>query len=341
MIASGKMQELEAVVLTEDLPEYDLKRGEKGVVVETFDKPEEAYMLEFVDESGASSKIADWVKPGQMKPVKQAAKEFFDQVFELLKKGDSVGAERAFREAVALYPKDISNIGESFRGSFANAKDARDWLTAVRLYEMCFRLTPTHEIIRHNLAVAYHNYGNRLMEVGKTEEALQAFHQAVLASSDPDIGEGVKRSMAATFTNLGIQASKQEDFRNALANFKWAFSAYSDEVTKSNLAKAYFNLAEACLSENSLEDAVGFFKEALLAGYVEPSLYNDYAIAFVRIGRIDDAIFALESGLALAPDNEVIRENLRMANETSLNLQREFIEPQFEPIQTHEYQLAA
>src|SRR5262245_11758751 len=40
MIKNGKMQELETVVLTEDLPEYGLKRGEKGVVVETFDQPE-------------------------------------------------------------------------------------------------------------------------------------------------------------------------------------------------------------------------------------------------------------------------------------------------------------
>ncbi len=341
MIANGKMQELETVVLTEDLPEYGLKRGDKGVVVETFDKPEEAYMLEFVDESGVLSKMADWVKPGQIKPVKQVAKEFHDQGFELLKKGDSIGAERAFREAVALYPNDISNIGESLRRSFANAKDARDWHIAVKLYEMCFRLAPTHEIIRHNLAVAYHNYGNRLMENGKFEEALQAFHQAVLATSATDIGEGVKKSVAATFTNLGIRAIEQEDFRTALVNFKCAFSAYSDETTKSNLAKAYFNLAETCLSENRLEETVGLFEEALLAGYVEPSLYNDYAITLAQLGRMDDAIFALENGLAMVPDNAIIRENLRLANEASLNLQREFVELQFESIQTHEYQLAA
>jgi tetratricopeptide (TPR) repeat protein len=175
MAANEKMQELETVLLTEDLPEYGLKRGEKGVIVEKFSQPEEAYMLEFVDESGASSKMADWVKPGQIKPVKQVAKEFLDQGFELLNKGDYVGAERAFKEAVALYPKDISNIGESLRRSFADA----------------------------------------------------------------------------------------------------------------------------------------------------------------------DAIFALENGLAMVPDNAILRENLRIANEAPLNLQREFVELQFEPIQTHEYQLAA
>ncbi|MGH9840579.1 MAG: DUF4926 domain-containing protein [Blastocatellia bacterium] len=70
------MQELETVVLTQDLPEYGLKQGEKGVVVEAFDAPEEAYMLEVVEESGSSSIIAHWVKPGQIKPVQLAAKEY-------------------------------------------------------------------------------------------------------------------------------------------------------------------------------------------------------------------------------------------------------------------------
>ncbi len=69
MIVSENIQELETVALIEDLPEYGLKRGEKGVIIEVFGQPAEAYMLEFVDESGASSKIADWVRPEQVRPV--------------------------------------------------------------------------------------------------------------------------------------------------------------------------------------------------------------------------------------------------------------------------------
>jgi hypothetical protein len=67
MLETKKAQELDVVELTEDLPEYGLKRGARGVVVEVFDEPEEAYMLEFVDESGTSSRFADWVKPHQVK----------------------------------------------------------------------------------------------------------------------------------------------------------------------------------------------------------------------------------------------------------------------------------
>lgn len=66
MIETKKAHELDVVELTEDLPEYGLSRGDRGTVVEVFDVPEEAYMLEFVDESGAPSKIAYGVKPNQI-----------------------------------------------------------------------------------------------------------------------------------------------------------------------------------------------------------------------------------------------------------------------------------
>lgn len=52
-----KYEELELVELLEGLPEYDLAIGEIGVVVEAFDTLAEAYDLEFVAESGRSSKF--------------------------------------------------------------------------------------------------------------------------------------------------------------------------------------------------------------------------------------------------------------------------------------------
>jgi len=67
MVETKTVQDLEIVELTEDLPQYDLKKGSQGTIVETFDEPEEAYMIEFVDESGTSSKIADWVRPNQFR----------------------------------------------------------------------------------------------------------------------------------------------------------------------------------------------------------------------------------------------------------------------------------
>ena len=66
MLDTKKAHELDIVELAEDLPEYGVKRGERGVVVEVFDEPEEAYILEFVDKSGKASRLAYWVKPNQI-----------------------------------------------------------------------------------------------------------------------------------------------------------------------------------------------------------------------------------------------------------------------------------
>ncbi len=74
MIELKKAHELDIVELTEDLPEYGVYRGAQGTVVEVFDSPEEAYMIEFLEDSGATSKIANWVKPEQIDNISIKAK---------------------------------------------------------------------------------------------------------------------------------------------------------------------------------------------------------------------------------------------------------------------------
>lgn len=70
MLETKKAHLLDIVELTEDLPEFDVRRGERGTVVEVLDNPEEAYILEFVDKSGTSSKLAYWVKSHQITLIK-------------------------------------------------------------------------------------------------------------------------------------------------------------------------------------------------------------------------------------------------------------------------------
>jgi hypothetical protein len=73
-MAERKVQELDVVELTEDLPEFGLKKGEIGAVVEAFDNLDEAYDLEFVDESG-QSRFAYSVKPDQIRIADETAIE--------------------------------------------------------------------------------------------------------------------------------------------------------------------------------------------------------------------------------------------------------------------------
>ena len=101
MLATRKAQELDVVELVEDLPEYGLKRGERGAVVSAFDTPNEAYDLEFVDELG-QSRFAYGVKPEQIKSTDEIAKEIFELGGELLNKGLFIAAEKLFQQAIEL-----------------------------------------------------------------------------------------------------------------------------------------------------------------------------------------------------------------------------------------------
>jgi len=79
MLKTKKASLFDVVELTEDLPEYGVKRGERGAVVEVLDDPEEVYILEFVDESGTSSRLAYWVKPDQIINIDAIARESLEK----------------------------------------------------------------------------------------------------------------------------------------------------------------------------------------------------------------------------------------------------------------------
>ena len=77
MLNLKKAHELDIIELTEDLPEFGLKRGARGTVIEVFDAPEEAYLLEFITDAGASSTLAYGVKQEQisnLSAIKQGIK---------------------------------------------------------------------------------------------------------------------------------------------------------------------------------------------------------------------------------------------------------------------------
>ena len=170
MIITRKAQLLDVVEMLEDLPEYGIKQGERGAVVEVFDEPEEAYIIEFVDESG-KSKLAYWVKPNQLRAVAEIAKETFERGIHLLNVGKLFEAEREFRQAIHLQPDYIGVLHNSFVNGFKGSEGmAKDYRNA-----FVFRLNPNYEIARHNLAIAYQKYGIQKDNEGEIGDALELF----------------------------------------------------------------------------------------------------------------------------------------------------------------------
>ena len=126
MLKTGTAKLLDIVELVEDLPEYGVKRGEQGVVVEVFDEPDEGYILEFVDPSGTSSRLAYWVKPEQIKrvtPRKAHELEVVEVAEDIpeygVKKGERAVVITAFDEPDEAY--DLEFVDESGESRFAYA----------------------------------------------------------------------------------------------------------------------------------------------------------------------------------------------------------------------------
>ena len=105
MTDTPKFRELELVELVEDLPEYQVSKGELGVAVEVFDSPTEAHDIEFVDDSGRTSRFAYSVRPDQLRRVEEKTKPEIYEVVEVA--------------------EDVAKFGDSARPTSKSDRGAR------------------------------------------------------------------------------------------------------------------------------------------------------------------------------------------------------------------------
>jgi len=342
MIETRKAHELDIVELTEDLPEYDLKCGERGTVVEVFHDPEEAYMLEFVDDSGTSSKLADWVKSDQIVNIYSLAKGYIEEGIRHFNNGDSLAAEKYFQLAVELTPQSIGALHISVMTRLADSNNYPQLITALRTL---LRIAPHYEAARNNLAIAFQRYGIQKEAEGDTDATLELLHLAILVASAPDISASIKRSFSVVFTKLAAQAYQANDISTAYRYMTKACETDPNETTRRNLAMAYVESARLHLAQNNLSKAVDSFERAFDSGLYTPELLNDYGVALARVGRFEDAAWQLEKALKLVPDEEIIRTNLNLVIGTvTKELRLIKVEPAFELlpiIQAQDFRLAA
>lgn len=317
MIDVTKAHELDIVELTEDLPEYDLKKGAQGTVVEVFDKPEEAYMIEFLEDSGVTSKIADWVKPGQIRNIDALAKEIYAQGMNDLQQGNMIEAARNVRRAIELIPSYIRVLHESLRKSLAEKKDWQRFITAMRFVRL---IDPSYDIARHNLAIAYLNYGVQEATGGNYEAALQLFQYALRIETPIHITNLIKENIVASHTSLGMQAHEKGAFELSKQHFEAAYTFLIADRTRHNLGISYYYLATFYSNEGDLQKAITCYEWAEDSGLITPDILNNHACALAVSGEVGEAILLLESAQALAPEDEVIKSNLARALQSAKEL---------------------
>jgi len=307
MIETNKAHELDIVELIEDLPEHDLYRGARGTVVEVFVEPEDAYMIEFVDDSGTSSKIADWVRPQQVTNVDAIAKEVYAQGMIHLQQGSTVEAARHFRQAVQLIPSYIRGLHESFRMSLTGSENWPMFIWAMRFIRL---IDPSYEIAKQNLAIAYLNYGVQEANKGNYEASLQLFQDGLRIETPLDITNLLKENIAASHTALGIQAHEKGDLELSKLHFESAYSFFTDNRTRRNLGMAYYHLATFYAGQGDLSKTIINYQWAEDAGLIVSEILNNHAGALANSGEMDAAILLMESAQALSPQDEVLQSNL-------------------------------
>ncbi len=299
-----KAFEGDIVELLEDYPKYDLKRGQRGIVITEFDKPEESYDLEIEDQQGNFSGFAYSVKPEH---IVNLSRDALDRGLNHLNDGDILAAKKEFEYAIELRPGLIGTLHNLLMTALANVEA---WETAVVFMRLLLELDPFYDQARDSLATAYLNWGIQVAKQGNTNDAAFLFLRASAVTSHPEINDRIRWNFAANFWNMGIAAFKKGKIDETRGLMRAACTYYPSLVVRENLAVACIHTAHFYMTNYQFEQAVDAFEEAEQIGLVWSNFINDYGIALTAVGRRDDARRAFERALALAPDDEIIKANL-------------------------------
>ena len=144
-----------------------------------------------------------------------------------------------------------------------------------------------------NMALYFTNLGLAHGRLGAFEPSAQALSRAVELAPE----------LAVAQRNLGLVRCDLGDFTGGIACLERA--AVLEPESASNralLAKGLVRAGRAAATAGNPSGAVDYFERAVaLERPLAATLAEEIALAFVRLGRLEDAVAALEAGLALDP----------------------------------------
>jgi tetratricopeptide (TPR) repeat protein len=297
MLETRKAQELDVVELTEDLPEYGLKKGERGAVITAFDEPREAYDLEFVDESG-ESRFAYSVRPEQIVNIEHVAREAFDQGVKFVKDGKPIEAEQAFQRAIEIKPGYIAVLHNLI---IRDLWKSEDWSTMIVALRMVLRLNPDYEengynlavFARNNLAMSYSNLGVQLARQGNDSMALQYFDIALGVGPSQEGASLIRRNIVKAYTSLGIQCCDKGDYLASVGHMRFACEVDLNQTTRHNFGLALVYLAKSYIAQHNFENALTILEHAVDLGVVIPRWKEINKLAFANSDQLGEALQSL------------------------------------------------
>ena len=313
-----KAFEGDVVELSTDIPTFNVKRGQRGVVITTFDKPSEAYDLELTDQAGRSVGFAYSIKPDQFTNLSRNA---FVRAMEAVERADLVTAERELEAATDLRPDYIGAFVMSVLASVPDPVEGKgfeeDVSFLIPLLRMATRVDPNYEFARTNLAVAFLNFGVAKARKKNYFAAIELFYSALGIRTDSETESQIRINIVMALTTLARESFQSERVEEGFDYVRTAFLVLQDETTRRNLGLAYGNLGVFHMRSQRFEFAIEQFERAEDSGVILPEYLNDRGVCLVFLGRIKEATCVFERVSEMDPQNEIAQYNLKKLKQIS------------------------
>ncbi|MEN6459719.1 MAG: tetratricopeptide repeat protein [Thermoguttaceae bacterium] len=144
--------------------------------------------------------------------------------------------------------------------------------------------------------IAHYNLGEALTSVGRGDEAIDAYRNAI--REKPDYPE-------ARY-NLGVLLAARGQTDEAIAQYRAALQSAPD------LSAAHCNLGVALASRGRFDEAIEHYQAALHISQ-DADIYNNLGNVELRLGRVDEAIAHYREALRLTPEYADAHSNLGIA----------------------------
>jgi len=164
------------------------------------------------------------------------------------------------------------------------------WRTTIRLNPDCW--------------MAHNNLGIVFVEQGRTDEAINQYHEAIRIKPDD----------AFTHNNLGNALLKMGSVDEAITQFQQALQIKPDSADVHN------NLGNALLQKGSVDEAITQYQQALQIKPDYAEAHNNFGNALLQKGSVDEAITQFQRALQIDPDYAEANNNLYNALLTKGNV---------------------
>jgi tetratricopeptide (TPR) repeat protein len=162
------------------------------------------------------------------------------------------------------------------------------WENSITLFEH------TLDVTNNNYA-AHNNLGHRLLELGKTDDALRHFAKSIEINSEFEIAH----------LNLGLAFSRQGKLDQAIKHYSKALQIKPNYiVAHNNLGNAWYRLGKA-------DKAYVHYLEAIKINPAYAEAYNNLGAVSIRMGDLKRAVFFFRKALKINPEFVGAQNNLK------------------------------